>query len=108
MSTNLPSHWQAYPHTRGVTRLAYSKDGRYLYTVGRNENLYQIEALGPKSSDWKSIKTGEAPKNALANLLSMQNDGEDDESETDDEMDEETELKKRNLVMGLAVTVSFF
>lgn len=102
LSPQAPDFWQAFTHSKGIMRLTYSRDGKHLYTVGRNETIYQIPVLGAKSNDWKSVSTGEAP--VVGNNGAGPRNGDDDDFESEDEMD--IDGKNENLIMGLAASVS--
>lgn len=106
LSPDAPDSWQAFTHSKGIMHLTYSQDGKYLFTVGRNEIIYQIPILAAKSSDWKTVLSGETGHlNAGLNdkVYRTHHNDDDDSEKSEDEMD--LDENSPNLIMGLEASV---
>lgn len=86
------SHRKVFPHSVGITRLAYSRDGKYLFTVGSNSVVYRFKA-----------GTDEQSKTMTLDRKKEEDEGKDDEEEEEEEEEGEGSNTKQ---YGIAANVS--
>lgn len=55
---------KVFPHSVGITRLAYSSDGNYLFTVGSNSVVYRLQPGTDELPLTISLQTGNSDEDS--------------------------------------------